>query len=210
MEQTGEIAVNDFKAFLVSTSPRQRVLAAAVLAVAFAAVMFYFVYGSQTRQLARERATGASLQKNISTQSARIRDLEAASAGSAMISPSHRNALSLAGNTMFTSATLRGFMAAGLPDLAAGMGLEDVVVSEKPPEEARLMLEGGSSISVRRLPVTIEASGTFQSFADFSAQLWLSNQAIQVQSVKLATLDPMDTRLSVAMDLLCYYEEGIE
>lgn len=202
--------MNDLKAFIISTTPRQRVLAAAVLALAFAAVMFHFIYGAQKRQLERDRATGASLQKNVSIQSARIKELEAMAAGAAMVAPSHRNALSLTGNTLFTADSLRDFVASGLPDMAAGMELTDVVINENPPEEARLVLDGGASVSVRRLPVTLEATGSFQSFSDFSAQLWLSNQAIQVQSVRLTSLDPLDTRLGIAMELVCYYEERIE
>jgi Tfp pilus assembly protein PilO len=206
----GENAVNDFKAFLISTSPLHRLIAAAVFTVAFAAVMFQFVYGSQKRQLDQARKTGGGLQKNISSQEAQLKQLKAQTSGALMAAPSHRSALDLAGNTLFTSGSLRDFVNTGLTDLATGAGLVNIAINEEQSEEALASLDNGESIKVRRLPVSLTAVGTYQNFTDFSAQLWMNNHLMAVQSLKLLSLDPMGNELSVTLNLLCYYEERIE
>lgn len=202
--------MSDFKAFLISTTPLQRLVAAALFTALFAAAMFQFVYMAKKKQLDQAQKTGQVFHQKLSIQDNDRIELEQITSRTYAVFPTDREALDLAGNTLFTRSSLKEFVDS-LPELTAGAGLTDTTVVENIDEMQDALVDKGTgeTMLVRRLPVNISFSGTYENLSDFATQLWLDNHLVEIVSVDMLSQDPMTNGLSISMVLNCYYEEGI-
>ena len=204
--------MSDFKAFLISTTPMQRLLAACILVLVYAACMYQFVYAAKLKQLEKDRSEYARMQQSVSQRGSDIRELKLITAGAHQIAPDNREALNLADNSLFTRSTIKEFLDTTLPTLAAEAGIQDLVVNEDitSAEDALVRTNQSDAIIVRRIPVEISFASDFGTLTEFSTRLWADDHFLDIKSLDTKSRDPMDNDLSVSMTIYCYFEEGID
>ena len=202
--------MSDFKAFLLNTTPLQRLIAGALILIVTGALIFRFAYKPQRDLLDMEIGHQKQYSQSLSSQENEIQNLKGAMLTNLAVQQKHRDTLQVQLNKLFTKDSMEQFIRVDLEQLA----IKSKVTIDKGPDEdlsstspVLISPENKSVFQAMRRPVHFSLSCDYPKLDAFLETLFKYNHYLQIADMTVSSMD-FTGDLEVDMTLYLYYEEG--